>query len=778
MMEYMLSKIVFLSLSGGAVILLVSLIQKTVGKRQSCSWNYFLWLVAMAALLMPLSWTPVGSGGQGESAAPLVAQQESAALQTEGGKTESEPTLEPVETLPKTEQPQTWGQSSQTFLQVIKRGLGHVRPALPALWLLVAAALLLRSTWRRWRFRRGMKRIAEEAAPEQSAALVQLKEQMRMQKKVRIASFYGSGSPFITGVFRPIIYLPKDLTDPQELDLVLRHELTHCKRGDLWIKWGMELIRALHFFNPLVYYMDSQIQRLCEMSCDEQVVAQMEPQSRKDYGMVILRLMKQDVFALSGSAALCEGRQHLKQRMEVIMMKREKKRFTQVISALVFAAVLLTSTALAAAVGGQNSAVAPKASYSVGDEAHAVFSFGEDSSDMIRSSVITYRNFLGRVTFEADFYAMSQETEEKIDGLLDADADPSEWNAVIEDDSSYTEKVNISLEEVTRRYDDGRALEGLFTVTVNDEVWLREQTGYLNDLPPQVSGTEETKLLIPYTKGDEMLELTLRVRLEESNGELYRESVKLKNEIYRSEDTKHLWIGTLLESTKDGEALDVTEENQALSRGAEYLGELEYNEPMGLVNYFYLPLGGGYDMSFDFLGDITVSGDTLTGKANISRRIVDTAMIVDTVEMSVTGIGGQAGDTIHITSSDGRYHIAAVIAPQVVPKTAGVGTRSPEEFYTQGEEVFIGTPHEQDEFDKKEHDRFYKRIVVDDSGRVMYVVPVEYQSHVTVNEAGSYAVTFRWPDWGGDSPIYLQDEVTHWIRAYIPLENQFFAQVD
>ena len=62
------------------------------------------------------------------------------------------------------------------------------------------------------------------------------------------------------GLLRPVIVLPPEVPEA-DLPLILRHELCHIRRRDLWYKGVMLLANAVHWFNPLVWRMAGQAGR-------------------------------------------------------------------------------------------------------------------------------------------------------------------------------------------------------------------------------------------------------------------------------------------------------------------------------------------------------------------------------------------------------------------------------------------------------------------------------------------------------------------------------------
>lgn len=76
---------------------------------------------------------------------------------------------------------------------------------------------------------------------------------------------------FTIGTIKPIVFLQKDYADG-DLYWILKHEIMHIARMDLWVKLLLEFICCLHWFNPLIYLLERKIKYLCETSCDERVL--------------------------------------------------------------------------------------------------------------------------------------------------------------------------------------------------------------------------------------------------------------------------------------------------------------------------------------------------------------------------------------------------------------------------------------------------------------------------------------------------------------------------
>ena len=95
--------------------------------------------------------------------------------------------------------------------------------------------------------------------------------------------------PFVTGLFRPRIYLPEDI-EQHEQSYVLLHERVHIKRGDHAWRILAYAALCLHWFNPLVWAAFFLSERDMEMSCDEAVIRKAGSHIKKAYSTSLLTM--------------------------------------------------------------------------------------------------------------------------------------------------------------------------------------------------------------------------------------------------------------------------------------------------------------------------------------------------------------------------------------------------------------------------------------------------------------------------------------------------------
>jgi hypothetical protein len=83
--------------------------------------------------------------------------------------------------------------------------------------------------------------------------------------------------PSALGLWQPMIMLPAwalGELPASELSIILRHEFAHLRRWDDWTNLVQKTVRALFFFHPAVWWIESRLAVEREMACDDIVVAE------------------------------------------------------------------------------------------------------------------------------------------------------------------------------------------------------------------------------------------------------------------------------------------------------------------------------------------------------------------------------------------------------------------------------------------------------------------------------------------------------------------------
>ena len=106
-------------------------------------------------------------------------------------------------------------------------------------------------------------------------------------KRIRVSR---KAMPCVCGLICPTLVLPEENASEE----VILHELLHQKFGDVWINYGLHVVRAVNWFNPLIWYVTAVILNDSEALCDQRVLAYMtsknELPAEKIYGNLLINM--------------------------------------------------------------------------------------------------------------------------------------------------------------------------------------------------------------------------------------------------------------------------------------------------------------------------------------------------------------------------------------------------------------------------------------------------------------------------------------------------------
>ena len=271
-----------LTLGGSAAVVLLSLAGRTTWGRYGSKWRCWAWLALCLRLAVPLPLMP-----QSERRAPIQMDLPPAAVAppapvVPGGAPEPAPAPEPTE--PAASVPE----ASSSPAPIREPSLSPAQIAL-GVWLLGAAAFLAWTGAAHLRFLRWLRRwAAPVTGGEAIAAFNQLGDRLGLDRRPRLLVCQGLKAPMLAGLLRPAILLPPGALSGEELGFSLLHELTHYRRRDVWLKTLVLWVNALHWFNPLMWYMVRLVERDIELACDEDALRALPPQDFAAYGQTIL----------------------------------------------------------------------------------------------------------------------------------------------------------------------------------------------------------------------------------------------------------------------------------------------------------------------------------------------------------------------------------------------------------------------------------------------------------------------------------------------------------
>ena len=183
--------------------------------------------------------------------------------------------------------------------------------------------------------------------------------------------------PLTYGTLRPIILLPRSLTDrPDALQMTLTHELVHIRRFDFAARWAEKLTAAVFAVHPGVAKLVQAIETAREMACDAEALRLLRC-SRKGYADLLFSFSSLATPRPACAVSIAETSSSLKERIHAMTRFDPSNHNTPRYTSLLAASLVVT---LGLAVVACSDAVTPPSADNTAPETAATQSESLDDS--------------------------------------------------------------------------------------------------------------------------------------------------------------------------------------------------------------------------------------------------------------------------------------------------------------------------------------------------------------------------------------------------------------
>ena len=338
--EKLLNNLMQIGLTVSLAALVPLILRRLMKKRYPARMVCVVWAILALRLLIPVQLTLPQAPVQVMPRTSYVVQSDQTAFRQAGLPVVQNPTRWVTDT-----QAQTLSAADTGTVKTV-----DITDILLTLWLAgVIACVLWQGIgyYRLIRSLKGKSRSVERAdlhtiLQEQCADLV-------IDREIPLRVSAAADCPMLAGFIHPTLYLPDERISRTDAAFIFRHELTHYKHGDLWLKLLLLAARCLHWFNPLVHLIARFAQEDIEAACDDAVVRGHDGAYRRAYGETILRsAIAQSQKRKALVSCFGDDKKTLMRRFEGLFDKSVKKRG---VALVVMIALLVGSLGCVVAVG-------------------------------------------------------------------------------------------------------------------------------------------------------------------------------------------------------------------------------------------------------------------------------------------------------------------------------------------------------------------------------------------------------------------------------------------
>jgi beta-lactamase regulating signal transducer with metallopeptidase domain len=150
--------------------------------------------------------------------------------------------------------------------------LATLLPWIDGFWLAGVLALSIRSLGGWWYLRRLRLSAITQAPAAVRASFDRICVALGLHRAIALRISTAIDSPMTLGTLRAIVLLPlRAITSlgPEELEVVLAHELAHVRRADFFWNILQTIAETLFFFHPAVWWISARIRHERELCCDD-----------------------------------------------------------------------------------------------------------------------------------------------------------------------------------------------------------------------------------------------------------------------------------------------------------------------------------------------------------------------------------------------------------------------------------------------------------------------------------------------------------------------------
>ena len=329
-LQSLVGQVFEVSFAAGLVIAILLLIRPILGKRYRSKTFYWIWLLVVLRLAIPLNLSVFPAIININAPDTVLIQSDTpgaddALLGIEPMEPSGISDSERAEALPSAENILTMGQ----LVSII--------------WISGAGIFFAGNLIEYLRFRHKVRRWSKPWTDSEGMELFNELKQETGVSNVSVALCCAVPSPLVIGFIRSTLLLSKGDYTHGELEAVFRHELIHLRRRDLWYKLLLLIARSLHWFNPVVHLMARRAEEDLEISCDEAVVKGKPTSFQSQYGHAVLSAAEYDLkLSASLTTHFKGGKNTMKERLSAITGKNGQHKGSLIVI-LIAAAVTLAA---------------------------------------------------------------------------------------------------------------------------------------------------------------------------------------------------------------------------------------------------------------------------------------------------------------------------------------------------------------------------------------------------------------------------------------------------
>lgn len=359
-------KILYLTIIGSIVGLIVCLIRNIFDKKLSGKWRCIMWFVVLASLLIPIRYEiktnrnipnniinniedikyipekqVVYHESKQEEVIPQVLMQDENGVDSKVQEANVNSKLQEVEEInlnENIEKEEASNFKENATLNSVSINYIIINVVIPTIWIIGTSIFI-------FMFIGGVIQIRNKSRKENffderiDNILKSCKSQLNINKKIRVV-LQSRGKTSIFGIFKPVILLSENILQENDdtIKYIFLHELSHYKRKDSIFNYMLLLTLSIHWFNPIVWLIFMKVREDIELGADELAIEKLNKQEKKEYGLVLINLL-QNISKVNYTAnMLCISDTEKNMERRILMIKGKNR--NKILSAIIVITII------------------------------------------------------------------------------------------------------------------------------------------------------------------------------------------------------------------------------------------------------------------------------------------------------------------------------------------------------------------------------------------------------------------------------------------------------
>ena len=159
-----------------------------------------------------------------------------------------------------------------TIIPSVKNYSGNMQQIVATIWAIGVGFLIARFALHWLWSQRLRTRMVANPDRQWLEIFDELKTQMGIPKTIKMLKSGLVQTPMVVGWISPVVLVPAAafaFLSPEQMRMILVHELTHIRRYDHWVNQFQALVEIILFFHPVVWWLSRQMQIEREYCCDD-----------------------------------------------------------------------------------------------------------------------------------------------------------------------------------------------------------------------------------------------------------------------------------------------------------------------------------------------------------------------------------------------------------------------------------------------------------------------------------------------------------------------------